>query len=82
MYVWFDFGEGEGGGGIREPRVPGPPRGGSGGNWPSRASRPAARSSALPTPGADATTPPVGFRYATLDQPALPSRLSERRLVG
>ncbi|MFB7084095.1 PASTA domain-containing protein [Streptomyces sp. NPDC056296] len=28
VYVWFDFGEGEGGGGIREPRVPGPPRGG------------------------------------------------------
>ncbi|MEU2064157.1 PASTA domain-containing protein [Streptomyces sp. NPDC013455] len=28
VYVWFDFGEGEGGGGVREPRVPGPPRGG------------------------------------------------------
>ncbi|MBD0423837.1 PASTA domain-containing protein [Streptomyces sp. NPDC052309] len=28
VYVWFDFGEGEGGGGTREPRVPGPPRGG------------------------------------------------------
>ncbi|GGQ93125.1 hypothetical protein GCM10010216_64390 [Streptomyces flaveolus] len=28
VYVWFDFGEGEDGGGIREPRVPGPPRGG------------------------------------------------------
>ncbi|OKI88648.1 PASTA domain protein [Streptomyces sp. CB02414] len=28
VYVWFDFGEGEGGGGIREPRVPGPPWGG------------------------------------------------------
>ncbi|WP_254717937.1 PASTA domain-containing protein [Streptomyces sp. CL12-4] len=28
VYVWFDFGEGEGGGGIHEPRVPGPPRGG------------------------------------------------------
>ncbi|WP_193777792.1 PASTA domain-containing protein [Streptomyces sp. E5N298] len=26
--VWFDFGEGEGGGGIREPRVPRPPLGG------------------------------------------------------
>jgi len=28
--VWFDFGEGEGGGGagVREPRVPKPPRGG------------------------------------------------------
>ncbi|MEU2224078.1 PASTA domain-containing protein [Streptomyces sp. NPDC012751] len=26
--VWFDFGDGEGGGGVREPRVPGPPRGG------------------------------------------------------
>ncbi|MEU3527008.1 PASTA domain-containing protein [Streptomyces sp. NPDC038707] len=28
VYVWFDFPEGEGGGGVREPRVPGPPRGG------------------------------------------------------
>lgn len=28
MYVWFDFGEGEGGGGIREPRVPQPAPGG------------------------------------------------------
>jgi beta-lactam-binding protein with PASTA domain len=28
VYVWFDFGEGEGGGGIREPRVPRPPPGG------------------------------------------------------
>ncbi|MFJ6914523.1 PASTA domain-containing protein [Streptomyces sp. NPDC101133] len=28
VYVWFDFGEGEGGGGIREPRVPRPPLGG------------------------------------------------------
>ncbi|MFJ5279170.1 PASTA domain-containing protein [Streptomyces parvulus] len=28
VYVWFDFGEGEGGGGIREPRVPWPPPGG------------------------------------------------------
>ncbi|GGQ07411.1 PASTA domain-containing protein [Streptomyces mutabilis] len=28
VYVWFGFGEDEGGGGIREPRVPGPPRGG------------------------------------------------------
>ncbi|MBC9726131.1 PASTA domain-containing protein [Streptomyces sp. TRM68367] len=28
VYVWFDFGEGEGGGGMREPRVPKPPRGG------------------------------------------------------
>ncbi|MFG3220565.1 PASTA domain protein [Streptomyces sp. NPDC048185] len=28
VYVWFDFGEGEGGGGIREPREPDPPRGG------------------------------------------------------
>lgn len=28
VYVWFDFAEGEGGGGVREPRVPGPPRGG------------------------------------------------------
>ncbi|GAA2575468.1 MULTISPECIES: PASTA domain-containing protein [Streptomyces] len=28
VYVWFDFGEGEGGGGIREPRVPRPPSGG------------------------------------------------------
>ncbi|MDI6519168.1 PASTA domain-containing protein [Streptomyces coelicoflavus] len=28
VYVWFDFGEGEGGGGIREPRVPCPPLGG------------------------------------------------------
>jgi beta-lactam-binding protein with PASTA domain len=28
IYVWFDFGEGEGGGGMREPRVPKPPRGG------------------------------------------------------
>ncbi|MEV5431075.1 PASTA domain-containing protein [Streptomyces sp. NPDC052701] len=28
VYVWFDFGEGEGGGGVREPRLPGPPGGG------------------------------------------------------
>ncbi|MGW5620142.1 PASTA domain-containing protein [Streptomyces olivaceus] len=28
VYVWFDFGEGEGGGGIREPRVPQPAPGG------------------------------------------------------
>ncbi|MBN0046638.1 PASTA domain-containing protein [Streptomyces actuosus] len=28
VYVWFDFGEGEGGGGVREPRVPPPPHGG------------------------------------------------------
>ncbi|MFI5687713.1 PASTA domain-containing protein [Streptomyces sp. NPDC051636] len=28
VYVWFDFGEGEGGGGVREPRIPRPPRGG------------------------------------------------------
>ena len=28
VYVWFDFGLGEGGGGVREPRVPGPPTGG------------------------------------------------------
>ncbi|MER7897377.1 PASTA domain-containing protein [Streptomyces sp. NPDC096046] len=27
-YVWFDFGSGEGGGGVREPRLPRPPRGG------------------------------------------------------
>ncbi|MFB0617001.1 PASTA domain-containing protein [Streptomyces sp. AGS-58] len=28
VYVYFDFGEGEGGGGMREPRVPRPPAGG------------------------------------------------------
>ncbi|MFF4863145.1 PASTA domain-containing protein [Streptomyces sp. NPDC001231] len=28
VYVWFDFGTGEGGGGVREPRVPRPPTGG------------------------------------------------------
>jgi beta-lactam-binding protein with PASTA domain len=28
VYVWFDFGEGEGGGGVREPRLPAPPSGG------------------------------------------------------
>ncbi|QMV07493.1 PASTA domain-containing protein [Streptomyces lincolnensis] len=29
VYVWFDFGPGDGGGGgIREPRLPKPPRGG------------------------------------------------------
>ncbi|MFJ7076250.1 PASTA domain-containing protein [Streptomyces sp. NPDC098781] len=28
VYIWFDFGEGEGGGGVREPRVPRPPGGG------------------------------------------------------
>ncbi|MEU0053036.1 PASTA domain-containing protein [Streptomyces sp. NPDC006184] len=28
VHVWFDFGEGEGGGGVREPRVPRPPAGG------------------------------------------------------
>ncbi|WP_307621870.1 PASTA domain-containing protein [Streptomyces sp. V3I7] len=28
VYVWFDFGEGDGGGGVREPRVPKPPQGG------------------------------------------------------
>ncbi|RMB82230.1 PASTA domain protein [Streptomyces shenzhenensis] len=28
VYVWFDFGEGDGGGGVREPRIPRPPSGG------------------------------------------------------
>ncbi len=28
VHVWFDHGEGEGGGGVREPRAPGPPDGG------------------------------------------------------
>ncbi|MGW1952273.1 PASTA domain-containing protein [Streptomyces sp. NPDC001920] len=28
VYVWFDLGEGEGGGGVREPRAPWPPSGG------------------------------------------------------
>ncbi|MFV0134326.1 PASTA domain-containing protein [Streptomyces sp. HMX87] len=28
VHVWLDFGEGEGGGGMREPRTPRPPRGG------------------------------------------------------
>ena len=28
VYVWFDLGEGEGGGGVREPRIPRPPSGG------------------------------------------------------
>jgi beta-lactam-binding protein with PASTA domain len=28
VYVWFDLGEGEGGGGVREPRFPRPPSGG------------------------------------------------------
>ncbi|CAL9302006.1 hypothetical protein SUDANB51_04786 [Streptomyces sp. enrichment culture] len=28
VHVWFDFGPGEGGGGVHEPRVPRPPRGG------------------------------------------------------
>lgn len=28
VYVWFDFGPGEGGGGVHEPRIPRPPRGG------------------------------------------------------
>ncbi|MEU6480690.1 PASTA domain-containing protein [Streptomyces sp. NPDC047017] len=28
VYVWFDFGPGEGGGGVREPRAPEPPAGG------------------------------------------------------
>ncbi|MGW6903802.1 PASTA domain-containing protein [Streptomyces sp. NPDC054940] len=28
VYIWFDFGEGEGGGGVREPRIPRPPGGG------------------------------------------------------
>ncbi|MFJ9664084.1 PASTA domain protein [Streptomyces sp. NPDC101219] len=28
VYVWFDLGDGEGGGGVREPRVSGPPGGG------------------------------------------------------
>lgn len=27
VHVWFDFGEGEGGGGVREPRAPVPPGG-------------------------------------------------------
>ncbi|WP_306964844.1 PASTA domain-containing protein [Streptomyces afghaniensis] len=30
VYVWFGFGPGEGGGGVREPRMPKPPRGGLG----------------------------------------------------
>ncbi|MFK4109728.1 PASTA domain-containing protein [Streptomyces sp. NPDC002176] len=28
VYVWFDLGDGEGGGGVREPRLPAPPSGG------------------------------------------------------
>ncbi|MFD3823752.1 PASTA domain-containing protein [Streptomyces sp. NPDC058625] len=28
VHVWFDFGEGDGGGGVREPRGPAPPGGG------------------------------------------------------
>ncbi|MFJ3309115.1 PASTA domain-containing protein [Streptomyces sp. NPDC086549] len=28
VYVWFDLGDGEGGGGVREPRIPKPPRSG------------------------------------------------------
>lgn len=28
VYVWFDFGPGEGGGGVHEPRMPRSPRGG------------------------------------------------------
>ncbi|WP_399029677.1 PASTA domain-containing protein [Streptomyces sp. 15-116A] len=28
VYVWFDLGEGDGGGGVREPRGPLPPSGG------------------------------------------------------
>jgi beta-lactam-binding protein with PASTA domain len=28
VYVWFDAGDGEGGGGVHEPRVPRPPGGG------------------------------------------------------
>ena len=28
VYVWFDFGPGEGGGGMREPRIPKPSGGG------------------------------------------------------
>ncbi|MFJ4818800.1 PASTA domain-containing protein [Streptomyces sp. NPDC088801] len=28
VYVWFDFGPGAGGGGVHEPRIPRPPRGG------------------------------------------------------
>lgn len=28
VHVWFDFGEGDGGGGVREPRGPLPPGGG------------------------------------------------------
>ncbi|MGW5127716.1 PASTA domain-containing protein [Streptomyces sp. NPDC004069] len=28
VYVWFDFGAGEGGGGVREPRLTRPPAGG------------------------------------------------------
>ncbi|MEU1847769.1 PASTA domain-containing protein [Streptomyces sp. NPDC019990] len=30
VYVWFDFGPGDGGGGVHEPRRPSPPRGGLG----------------------------------------------------
>ncbi|MDT0434000.1 MULTISPECIES: PASTA domain-containing protein [Streptomyces] len=29
VYVWFDFGEGDGGGGVREPLVPRGPTGGA-----------------------------------------------------
>ncbi|MFE1454685.1 PASTA domain-containing protein [Streptomyces sp. NPDC058735] len=28
VHVWFDFGPGEGDGGVHEPRIPRPPRGG------------------------------------------------------
>lgn len=39
VYVWFDLGPGEGGGGIREPRVPRPRAAASSANWTSRATR-------------------------------------------
>ncbi|CAL9545095.1 PASTA domain-containing protein [Streptomyces hyderabadensis] len=52
VYVWFDFGEGEGGGGIREPRVPRPPLGGLGRELaePGEPGVPPARCAALSSP--------------------------------
>ncbi|MEY9486962.1 hypothetical protein RKD26_002756 [Streptomyces calvus] len=74
VHVWFDFGEGEGGGGVREPRGPpaahGRARAGTGGT----SHRPGGAPQLSLKPRCSATTPPVRSRHATFDQPAPFSR--------
>lgn len=78
--VWFDLGPGEGGGGVHEPRLPRPPRGGlqrepdEPGDDPYRVLSPRQSDQPCLNPRCRATIPPLRLRQATRDQPAPPSR--------